>query len=138
MHLSSWSVFVNFSSTGRVPNSRNKEQQLFFYYQYLGMFTCYLIQTGGPVTRPEPRCFASSLLPQHFLPPCKNWKRRNHNSEWKQERQVGTLLFLELLGDSKSKKLAVKSLYRLVHSLARHLIPPLLWNIFPNIKCKKR
>jgi hypothetical protein len=33
------------------------------------MFTCYLIQTGGPVTRPEPRCFASSVyLNTLFLP----------------------------------------------------------------------
>jgi hypothetical protein len=42
-----------------------------------------------------------------------------------QERQIGTLLFLELLGDSKSKKLADKSLYKmlsLVHSLAHYLI----------------
>jgi hypothetical protein len=33
------------------------------------MFTCYLIQTGGPVTRPEPHCFGSSLyLDTFFLP----------------------------------------------------------------------
>lgn len=57
---------------------------------------------GGPVTHPEPHCFASSLYLTLFLAPCTNWKRRNHSSELKQEGQVGTILFPELLRDSES------------------------------------
>ncbi|KAJ6938728.1 hypothetical protein NC651_005233 [Populus alba x Populus x berolinensis] len=50
---------------------------------------------GGPVTHPEPHCFASSLYLTLF-------PRRNHSSELKQEGQVGTILFPELLRDSES------------------------------------
>ncbi|KAJ6306611.1 hypothetical protein OIU78_021852 [Salix suchowensis] len=69
------------------------------------MVTCRAIQTGATGTHPEPHSFASSLYLHTLFLPAKKWKRRNHSSERMQERQIEeALLFLELPGDSKSKK----------------------------------
>jgi hypothetical protein len=73
-----------------------------FFFLVSGYGHMRFDSVGGPVTHPEPHCFASSLYLTLFLAPCTNWKRRNHSSELKQEGQVGTILFPELLRDSES------------------------------------